>query len=362
MGCWKKEKQLREVQKKFQKKVSREALTKVQKSEQKEALTKVEKRRKGDFMARVARLKAEESGDVFYHLYSRVAGVSGYYPLGEKLARAKLIWLFKFYSNIYRVKIAGFSIMGNHYHLVVEFEEFKKLDREELKKIALKMYSRDSIKLGGWTAEKWERFNRRIFDVSEFMRNVQAAFARWFNDKNHRKGRFWGDRFKSTLLEDEKAMRDCLYYVELNALRAGIVARPEEYCGCSLFFREIKDDRFMMSLKTLMNAKNRATAMRDYKASIYYRGNVRSKTGQQEIPDYIIKQEEALGFESQGIYAKRARHFVDGLVIGSSDYIESYLSKLKQTGQYLRRKNPIKSKNEDALTLREQRTTEVHIH
>jgi len=39
-------------------------------------------------MARVARLKAEHSGDVFYHLYSRVAGVSGYYPLGQKLARA----------------------------------------------------------------------------------------------------------------------------------------------------------------------------------------------------------------------------------------------------------------------------------
>ena len=251
--------------------------------------------------------------------------------------------------------------MGNHYHLVVEFEQYKQLDRDELKKIAYKLYSKDSLHLAGWTAEKWEQFNRRIYDVSEFMRNLQAAFARWFNVKHQRKGRFWGDRFKSTLLEDEKAMRDCLYYVELNAVRAGIVQKPEDYQGGSLFFREIKDDRFMMKLKNLMNANSRKNAMQDYKASIYYRGNVRTKAGQKEIPDYIVRREEALGFKSQGIYAKRTRHFVDGLVVGGSDYVEKYLIKLKDTGRYIRRKNPIKHKAGDSVILRDQRSTEVYI-
>ena len=70
-------------------------------------------------MARLARLKAEESGDVFYHLYSRVAGVAGYYPLAENASRAKLIWLLKFYSKIYRVNIAvpifpHFSLKSTH--------------------------------------------------------------------------------------------------------------------------------------------------------------------------------------------------------------------------------------------------------
>ena len=35
--------------------------------------------------------------------------------------------------------------------------------------------------LKGWLAAQWKRFNDRIFDVSELMRNVQAAFARFYN-------------------------------------------------------------------------------------------------------------------------------------------------------------------------------------
>ena len=40
-------------------------------------------------------------------------------------------------------------------------------------------------------------------------------------------GFFGADRFKSTLLEDDRALLDCMLYVELNAVRAGLVERPD---------------------------------------------------------------------------------------------------------------------------------------
>ena len=110
--------------------------------------------------------------------------------------------------------------MGNHHHMIVEFEGERELTRKELRKRARLLYSKTV--LDGWLKHKWERFQKRIFDVSEFMRNLQAAFARFYNRTFGRRGRFWADRFKSTLLEDRKDVLDCLLYVDLNPVRAGL--------------------------------------------------------------------------------------------------------------------------------------------
>jgi hypothetical protein len=82
------------------------------------------------------------------------------------------------------------------------------------------------IQIDGWTEEEWERFRQRLFDVSELMRNIQSSFARWYNRSYDRRGRFWADRFKSVFLETETAVLDCMLYVELNPVRAGLVERP----------------------------------------------------------------------------------------------------------------------------------------
>jgi putative transposase len=308
-------------------------------------------------MARHARIKAIESGAVFYHLYCRAAGREGEYPLQTREARHKLISLLKFYQTVYQMRVAGFCMMGNHYHLVAEFTEYREMSRAELYPLALKLYKKEKQKLDAWTAEKWAQFNHRIFDVSEFMRNFQAAFARWHNGIHDRKGRFWGDRFKSTLLEDHKAMIDCLLYVELNPVRAAMVERPEAYEGSSLYFREVADDRWMISLEELMPAKTRQDAFTDYRAAVYYRGNVRSKEGQREISNYIIALEESRGFEAPGAYRKRFRHFVDGLVLGSKDFVDTYLQDLRTRGVYLRRRNVLPTGSDDMAMLREQRGT-----
>lgn len=111
----------------------------------------------------------------------------------------------------------------------------------------------------------------------------------------------------------------------------------------------------MIPLKELMFTKTRQVAFIDYRAAIYYRGNVRSKQGQQQIPNYIIRREEARGFDVPGVYRKRMRHFVDGLVVGSHGFVEKYLNDLREGGFYIRRKNPLKAKSGEGMILREQR-------
>ncbi len=49
----------------------------------------------------------------------------------------------------------------------------------------------------------------------------------WFNQRFERRGHFWGGRFGSNLLADTDAVMDTMIYVELNAVRAGLVDSPE---------------------------------------------------------------------------------------------------------------------------------------
>jgi REP element-mobilizing transposase RayT len=266
-----------------------------------------------------------------------------------------MVELFRFFSRIYRCRVAGFCVMGNHYHLVVSFDEYRELTQDELFALASHLYPKTVLE--AWLREKWTRFNERIFDVSELMRNLQASFAKWFNQTFARKGRLWGDRFKSTLLEDEKALLDCLLYVELNPVRAGLVQKPEEYQGSSLYYREVADDRWMIPLTKLTGRGKRKDALIDYRARTYYRGNVPSKERQQAIPDRIILEEEAQGFASQGLFRKRLRYYVDGMVVGGEEFVRSHLERLRSSGHYRRRCNPISQAGGLASSLREQRGT-----
>jgi REP element-mobilizing transposase RayT len=243
--------------------------------------------------------------------------------------------------------------MGNHYHLVVYMAPSREMPRKALRARAELLY-KDTV-LDGWLEANWKRFQERIFDVSELMRSLQSKIARWYNATHNRRGRFWADRFKSVLLEDEKAVFDCLLYIELNPVRAGIVDQPEDYEGASLYYREIKDDKWMTPITQVTQRPKRAGAMRDYKACIYYRGSVPTKENQAVISKRLLSQEEARGFATPGLFSKRVRHITDGIVIGSETFVKEKLEQLRESGLYLRRKNPIPQFDGAHRCLRPQR-------
>ncbi len=303
-------------------------------------------------MARIARVKTDEGG-AYYHLCGRVAGVKGKYPLADKRCRRQILEFIKFFSKVYCLDVMGFCILGNHYHLVVYMEPTREMSRKELRFRAEFLYK--APVLDGWLEANWKRFHARIFDVSELMRSLQSKIARWYNATHNRRGRFWADRFKSVLLEDEKAVLDCLLYIELNPVRAGIVTRPEAYEGSSLYYREIKDDKWMTPITEITRRPKRASALRDYKACIYYRGSVPTKKNQAVISKRVLEQEEARGFATPGLFSKRVRHITDGIVIGSEAFVKEKLDRLRERGLYLRRKNPVAQLNGAHLCLRPQR-------
>ncbi len=81
----------------------------------------------------------------------------------------------------------------------------------------------------------------RINDISGFMKQLEGEFAEYYNVRKHRSGAFWNDRFHCTMVDGSDHLWNCLRYVDLNMVRAGVVAHPGEWTWCS--YRELMGER-----------------------------------------------------------------------------------------------------------------------
>lgn len=71
--------------------------------------------------------------------------------------------------------------------------------------------------------------------ISRFMQAVQGQFAQNYNHCESRSGAFWSDRFHATMIDSGEYLWQCMRYIDLNMVRAGVVDHPSkwEWCGYS---------------------------------------------------------------------------------------------------------------------------------
>ncbi len=138
-----------------------------------------------------------------------------------------LLQVIRHFTSIYFADVPGFCIMGDHFHLVVRMHPDEGYSDAEIQRRYVLYYQDDDTKeppLPGQMAMlryKWQQ-------LSEMMKEIKQSFARYYNKRHNRRGFFWGERFKSVLVEDGETLINCLAYVDLNPIRAGLVARPDD--------------------------------------------------------------------------------------------------------------------------------------
>ena len=57
------------------------------------------------------------------------------------------------------------------------------------------------------------------------MQAVGRSYVRYFNQRHARSGTLWEGRYRSTLIETERYLLACMVYIDLNPVRAGMVAQ-----------------------------------------------------------------------------------------------------------------------------------------
>jgi hypothetical protein len=147
------------------------------------------------------------------------------------------------------------------------------------------------------------------------------------------------------IVENGETLINCLAYIDLNPLRAGMVERPEEYRWNSLSYhiQTNNQDNFLSTdfgLKEF-NVKSEKERIRRYRRYVYEAGAINrpEKMQAKVIGDKILEKERKREFElsRNDRFRYRTRYFADSGVIGSKEFV------LKN---YMRFKHHFNSKNE----------------
>ena len=65
--------------------------------------------------------------------------------------------------------------------------------------------------------------------LPSFMQAVGRRYVRYFNGRTQRTGTLWEGRYKSTIVQSEAYLLTCMAYLDLNPVRAGMVAQAEDF-------------------------------------------------------------------------------------------------------------------------------------
>lgn len=317
-------------------------------------------------MPRVSRMIVQDKTAV-YHVMSRTA-LDGF-PL-EAFEKDFLLDLIKRMAILFFTEVYGFALMGNHFHLLVKMLPEHEFTDEAVKERLERHY-------GEKRALAWEGqmpFVRdKLASLSEFMREIKVNFTRFYNKRHGRRGYFWGDRFKSVIVEEGETLINCLAYIDLNPVRAGIVERPEDYRWNSLGYhiQASNKDGFLStdfgpmkyaslsqcelhraSLKQF-NMKSEAERVRLYRKYVYETGAIPAagKPFTKTIPEKIVTREQKRNFEisRSDRFLYRTRYFTDSGIIGSREFVSGTYQQFKHLFQSKHEKKPNSVKGLDGV-------------
>ena len=137
-------------------------------------------------------------------------------------------------------------------------------------------------------------------ELSGFMQVVAGESARAYNYRKERLNSFWGDTYHATVVEGGKYLWNCLLYVELNMVRAGVVQHPREWRWVG--YQEIMGIRRRYRLLDLEVLCRRL--------------------GQTYLAEVRLNLEASLNQRRKRDDLRRQSYWSEGLAIGSASFVE----------------------------------------
>ena len=329
---------------------------------------------------RVARLK-ETGKRACYHVMSRVVDRQMVLGAEEKEKFRKLMRAVEGFSG---VNVLTYAILDNHFHILVEVPEPEAVSDKELVRRLEFLYDSGQVgRIADWikgyreagedaAAEAVrERYTRRMYELSEFVKTLKQKYTQWHNKRRGRKGTLWEERFKSMMIQPDRsregqrnnALLTMAAYIDLNAVRAGIVSDPKDYrycgygeaCGGSPKAREGIGGIFANYGQSQTRWQ---TIGGQYRQQLFERGEkTASRAGfTHEAVKAVLEGDGKLSL-AQTLRC-RVRYFSDGVVLGSKTFVEDvFQSNRQQFG--LKRKSgarPLrKTEAGDLCTMRDLR-------
>ena len=278
---------------------------------------------------RTAREKVP-GGDCYYHVMNRYGGRIDEHPFDDVVKEYGMNLVQK-YCSYYLVEAISMSWMGNHYHIVLYVPSDDELPSlQEIVNRHNDFYKdKPGKKLRLEDRAACEKVKEKMTDISQFMKAFQQKFTFYINRLQKRRGKFWADRFKSTIIEGSEALWNVVKYVELNPVRAGIVKNSVDYRFCTWGWYKGSGkhrfyDNFVKHMKKALG--DFAVDWTDEQLFSEFAGELtrimeseRGLSGE-ELHDAV---ESAKKGDSMPLrFLRRTRHWTDGGIIGSKAFVQ----------------------------------------
>ena len=156
------------------------------------------------------------------------------------------VWIeeyLKQFSAQFGVDLLGFSILSNHFHLILRTrpDVVATWSDEEVARRWMMLCphrknadgspcqpTEPEIRSIAGCPVKTKEIRERLSSISWWMRLLCQRIAMRANREENEAGRFWQDRYRATVLTDEASLLACAAYVDLNPIRAAMCEKLED--------------------------------------------------------------------------------------------------------------------------------------
>jgi putative transposase len=287
----------------------------------------------------MARIKVlPEVGEALYHCMTRTVNGERLFDETAREVLRRQLWQVADYCG---VRIVTYAILSNHFHVLVEVPRREPISDAELLRRFKVLYPKPTkyqqarheviakqLETGGPEAEAWRRQQNALMgDVSQFMKFVKQRFSIWYNRTHQRYGTLWSERFKSVLVEGRgRALTAMAAYIDLNAVRAGLVEDPKDYRFCG--YGEAVGGRVQarQGLARVVEGREWRGVQAAYRQTLFGIGAGPREHGgglSSEALEKVIRTKGALPMAT--ILRCRVRYFTDGAVLGSQAFVSAHL-------------------------------------
>ena len=193
-----------------------------------------------------------------YHITSRIKDDE--FLLEDDEDKRDLLEIIRRAAVFAGITVMSYTILDNHFHLLVHIPERQEVDNSELERRARILWGDEKAEehFECWrfweSHEKAQRaekernaLRRRMYDISPFVKTIKDTFRHSYKRRHGISGAVWGrSRFKSAAVSsDFKTLATVASYIDLNAVRARIARHPKNYKWCGLGAAK-KGDRFAL--------------------------------------------------------------------------------------------------------------------
>ena len=283
--------------------------------------------------------------DAVYHVMTRTAGQAYLFGAREKeMFRAHMLAVARFCG----VEVLTFCLLDNHVHLlarvpgeVPELTDAQLLDRceglyggHEHSRHALTLEKiREALSFGGEVRERMRsNLIGRMCNLPMFVKLLKQRYSIWYNRTHDRHGTLWSGRFKSVLVEGTGLPLGLVAaYIDLNAVRAGIVSDPAKYRWCGYAEAVVSVKSACAGLHAIAGGDTPQEAVARYSVLLYCKGSApgRGKPQDARIPPELMEavRQRFGSLTPFGQLRARFRYATQGAILGTAGFIESWFQK-----------------------------------